>query len=178
MLKVAFRVCLLIVSIQVSISAFAESWSSFSHLVDESDYIAQYQNLMRNGNVIGSRLVKVYWQRGDLDESAISRTRDRYVPQPKLWSLSDFNLKSDTIETVFLFYGRGQHLWTAGSPKGFILYPGRTVTDNGGTPGCEIACSASEFDDLLVRVGELKTRGESIRDILELPVFGRNQKAK
>lgn len=146
-----------------------ESWGPFSGLIQDADYIAQHQRLTRNGKTIGTRLVTVYWKDKDFQEGLLGDLGE------KPWTLSDYRRETDEVTTVFAFYGRGQHLWTVSPEKGVILYPGITTHR---TPGEEIACSATEFDEILRKVSDFKKRAEGIKGKLDLPVFGRLHKAR
>lgn len=155
--------------IGVALPASGETWSRFSSLVKTSDYIAQYQLLKRGDAVVGRRLVKTYWKKSDFQSRLLSQ-----FETSKEWTLSDYDHQTDTLVTVFVFYGRGQHLWTASPEKGVFLYPGITAHRE---PGEEIASSMTEFHDVLLKVGKLKTAGEDVKGRLELPVFGKRKTA-
>lgn len=158
----------------------AESWGTFSHLIAESDYIAQYQVHTRGGKAIGRRLVQVYWQAKDFDDAQISN-------DAKPWNLHDvlaldvkpnpeeFNHRTDGVTTQFEFFGRGQPLWTASAEKGFIIYPGSTAELGVET---EIAGSEVEFHQILEAASKLRQSGSKIPGNLELSIFGKRHLAK
>src|SRR5688500_11179221 len=140
----------------------AETWAPFCQMLEGCDYVAQYQELVRDGEVVGRRLVRVYW----IDEAKAAR-----LPLPKdlPWKLADFKPATDRAETVFEFQGRGQHLWTV-SPdrdRGLGLYRG----------GSAVAGSAPEFHEWLLRAAELQKAGKKLAGNLELPVLGEMHKS-
>ena len=157
--------------------ARAESWAPFSELIDDSDYIAQYQLRIRdgkaegNGATVGRRLVRLYWEAKDAKAASLARTELPLEP----WTLQDFKKSSDKLVTVFVFYGRGQHLWTVAASNDVILYPGPTERFSYGE---EIACSPTEFHEILTDVAELKKKGAAAKGALDLCVWGERRKAK
>jgi len=149
--------------VSLPLRAFAESWDSFSSFIAEVDYAAQQQSLVRDGKVIGTRTVKEYWRSHDFDQKLI-----RIPERSSGWSFREYDRKTDSLNTAFVFYGRGTLLWSTGPIRGAILYPGIT-TD--GAPGAEVTCSTTEFDDLLVEIAALKAEGKGLQGIL-LPRLG------
>ncbi len=149
-------------------AACAESWPPFSKMIDDSDYIAQYQKLIRGDKVVGRRLVQVYWQAKDFKAPAS-------LSEGKAWTLKDYKPSTDRVVTEFVFYGRGQHLWTVSPAHGVVLYPGETSEWDSGE---EIACSCVEFHAILADAGELKKKGSPIKGVLVVSVFGKQQKSK
>ena len=156
-LAIAALLCLLITS------SFAETWAPFSFLVNDSDFIAQYQELTRDGKVVGTRLVAVYWEKKDF-------VRPKDLNDWKPWTLADYKSETDVVKTKFVFLARGQHLWTAESTNGVIQYPGSTAEHG---VGAEISCSPTEFHDILQQIGSLKREGRPMKGNLTLKVFGK-----
>jgi hypothetical protein len=148
--------------------ASAEHWNSFSAFIVRVDYVAQHQELVRDGKVIGKRIVREYWRDKDFDEKLIVRPREA-----KAWSFSEYNYKTDTLTTAFEFYGDGTCLWKTAPINGAILYPGISTDGN---PGAEVACSITEFHELLLQIGTLKAAGKSITG-LKLPRLGSSRPA-
>ncbi len=166
MKRTVLTVALLILTSSLVLS---EAWLPFSHLIKDSDFIAQYQELVRQEGVIGSRLVRVYWEKDGFK-------RPKYLRFWKPWTLEQFSKKTDVLVTKFVFCGsRGQHLWTVAPENGVIQFPG--VTAEHGV-GAEISCSATEFHDILVEVGRLKRQGKDVKGNLTVAVFGKEQKSK
>jgi len=148
--------------------ARAESWTRFSSFIEGSDFIAQYQELTRDGQVVGTRLVEVYWEEEGFE-------RPEHMVRWKPWRLEDYRGETDVLTTKFVFYGRGQHFWTAEPRGGVVQYPGSTSWT---TVGGEVSCSSIEFHEILRQVGPLKREGKAIAGNLDLTVFGRAQKAE
>jgi len=138
-------------------------------LINDSDCIAQSQELIRGGKVVRVRLVKIYWE------------KDGFIhPEPigkkGTWDLSEFDRHTDVLVTKFHFYGRGKHLWTTVPQNGVIQYPG--ITSELDEPGSEISCSPIEFHEILTEAGKLKRDGKEIKSNLTLTVFGQVHRAK
>ena len=153
-----------------TISVQAETWGYFASLIKQSDYFAQYQKIERDNKTIGFRLVRVYWKDDKFNEGLLGN-----LAKNKPFSLKDYDRKKDELITIFVFYGRGQHLWTVSPKNGVIFYPGITTHRN---PGEEIACSSIEFHNILLEAGKLKKEGKEIKGNLLLTVFGKKEKAK
>lgn len=156
------------VEVCLQLPASAESWDSFSAFIARIDYAAQHQQLHRDGKVIGTRIVHEYWRSKEFNEELIVRPHE-----PKAWSFSEYNYQTDTLTTTFEFYGGGTRLWKTGPINGAILYPGIT-TD--GDPGAEVACSITEFHELLQEISALKAKGKSMSG-LKLPRLGTSRPA-
>jgi hypothetical protein len=183
-------------------TARGEAWGSFSHLIAECDFIAQFQVHTREGKPIGRRLVQVYWQAEGFDEKKFywqtkgfedvkaGIVQGEFRPVTRTWNLNDermnrlkgktaapgdFNRQTDGVITEFEFFGRGQHLWTASADKGVIFYPGSTAE-----PGMEVEIAGSdvEFHETLLAAARLKRAGTKIEGNLELSIFGKKQLAK
>ena len=138
--------------------ACAEHWDEFRNFISEVDYAAQEQSLSRDGNVIWKRTIQEYWRSKDFDPKLVDS-----LEAPKGWRFRDYDRKTDRLNTTFVFYGRGTLLVRIGPISGAILYPG--ITDDG-APGSEVACSITEFHDLLSRIGALKAEGKDINGIV------------
>ncbi len=147
--------------------ARAETWTPFSELVEDSDFIAQYQEISREGKIYGSRLVQVYWERHGFERSSALNAW-------KPWSPEDYDPQRDTLITRFVFWGRGQHLYTISEDKGVICYPGSTAEP--GTP-MEIRCSSIEFHEILLDVSDLLRLGKPLAGHLKLNNFNQSQAA-
>jgi hypothetical protein len=93
----------------------AELWPPFSKMIDDSDHIAQYQELIRGDQVVGRRLVQVYWQAKDFKAPAS-------LGEGKPWTREAFKPNTDRVITKFVFHGRGQHLWTVSPPANGVIF--------------------------------------------------------
>jgi hypothetical protein len=112
--------------------------------------------------------VRVYWKSKDFKDSLLPSG-------DKPWRLADYNRKTDSVRTEFVFYGRGQHFWTPTADRGVIQYPGETA-DLG--IGEEFSGNDVEFDDLLRRAAALKAIGSKLEGKLEMSVFGEKRLCK
>lgn len=142
--------------------AHTESWVPFPAFLEQCDFIARFQELTRGGEVVGTRLVEVYWEKEGFERP---ERLDRWKP----WPLEDYRSETDVLTTKFVFYGRGQHFWTVEAHGGVIQYPGSTSWT---TVGGDVSASPIEFHEILQQVGRLKREGKNMAGNLDLTVFG------
>src|SRR5262245_11265093 len=122
-------------------SAHAESWGPFSSLVEQSEYIAQYQEIIRDGRVIRRRLAHVYWEVKGSKAAEVAANDFDLKLNP--WTYQEFKSIRGRLVSKFVFYGRGQKLLHLSVEEDLLKYPGTTFEDDefllNGEP--EIVCS-------------------------------------
>ncbi len=145
----------------------------FSWYIDKSDFIGQYQTLLRDGDTVGSRLVEVYWEKDGYDGKI-------GLGSWKAWDLDDFNKDTDILVTTFVFNTTVLGNFHVSPDKGMIQFPyDHKHGDSMAVPvGGDVSCSATEFHEILTQAGDLKKRGEKIQGNLTLTVFGKEHRAR
>lgn len=156
--------------------AQAESWSSFSDLIEQSEYIAQYQEIIRDGKVVRRRLAHVFLEVKDSKAPEVARNDFNLKLSP--WTYQEFKTIRGRLVSKFVFYGRGQMLVHLPVDDDLVKYPGATSEELllNGEP--EVACSPAEFHGILTAAAELKRLGLPTKGRLKLSVFGKQEPAK
>lgn len=158
--------------------AQAESWSPFSKLLDESEYIAQYQEIIRDGKVVRRRLAHVFLEGKGSKAAEAARNDSDLKLSP--WTYQEFKTIRGRLVSKFVFYGRGQRLLHLSADEDLIKYPGTTFEEDefllDGEP--EVVCSPAEFHGILTAAAELKAKGVPTKGRLMLSVFGKQVTAK